>query len=101
MPAKLFAATSFENPLTGKAKSMSLAESVGLIVRGLLGFAGVLAVIFVIIGGVRIIAAAGNEEQVKQGKQTLLWAVLGLVVAFGGYVVVNAVIENADKFFGA
>ncbi|MBI4121967.1 MAG: hypothetical protein HY461_01410 [Parcubacteria group bacterium] len=100
LPQALFAAP-LENPLTKKASVLSLAETIGLTVKGLLGFSGVLAVVFIIIGGIRVIAASGNEEQVKQGTQTLLWAVLGLVVAFVGYIVVGVIVDNAGKFFGS
>lgn len=89
----------FENPLTGKAEPLSLAAGVGQIVRGILGVAGVLAVVFIIIGGIRIIAAHGNEDQVKQGMQTVLWAALGLAIAFVGYVLVGAVVDRAGVFF--
>jgi hypothetical protein len=100
LPMRVWAA-SFENPLTGVARSQSLAEFVGLIVRGLLGFSGVLAIAFIVLGGIRIVMASGNEEQIKQGQQTLLWAVLGLVVSFTGYIVVGAIVDNASRFFGS
>lgn len=90
----------FENPLTGKAGSIGLAAAVGLVVRGILGVSGILAIIFIIVGGIRIIAAHGNEDAVKQGTQTLLWAVVGLAVAFVGYVLVGAVVQRAGLFFG-
>ena len=89
----------FENPLTGKSQPISLASAVGLIVRGILGVSGILAMIFIIIGGIRIIAAHGNEEQFKKGTQTLLWSVVGLAVAFVGYVLVGAVVQRASLFF--
>lgn len=105
LPASAFAVAdpskSFANPLTQRATPLSLADSVGLVVRGLLGFSGVLAIAFIVLGGIRIVVASGNEEQIKQGQQTLLWAILGLVVAFGGYIVVGAVVENASRFFGS
>lgn len=88
------------NPLSKKGGSLSLIELVAQIVRGILGVSATLAAFFVIVGGLRIVFAAGNEDQVSQGKQTLLWAVLGLIVAFGGFIVLSALIERLPLLLG-
>lgn len=90
----------FNNPLSSDGGPLSLVDVVARIVRGLLGVSGALAAVFIIVGGLRIIFAAGNEDQVSQGKQTLLWAVLGLVVAFGGFLVLSALIERLPLLLG-
>jgi len=91
----------FYNPLNGQAKSLSLYEVVGLLVRGILGITGVLAAVFIIWGGIQIVFAAGNEEKVGKGKETLLWAVIGLVVASGGYVIVGYILSLSNQFLSA
>jgi hypothetical protein len=48
---------------------------------GFVGIVAVSAVIFIIVGGVQMLTSAGNEEQVKTGQKTLLWAIIGLVAS--------------------
>ena len=68
-------------------------ELYGRVIRGLLGFAGVGALLFFIWGGIVILTSGGNSEKVKQGRDAILWAAVGLVVAFSSYIVLNFVIE--------
>lgn len=57
----------------------------------MLSLAGIVAVLYVIIGGFWYITAAGNEEQAEKGKNTLLNAVIGIVVIVLSYVIINVV----------
>jgi len=62
------------------------------IINWVLGFAAAVAVIFLIIGGLRYITAGGNEDSIAAAKSTIMHAVLGLLVIVGSYVIVNFVI---------
>ncbi len=53
--------------------------------------AGILAVIFIIIGGFLMVTSAGNETRIKQGKQTLIWAVAGLILTLLSFSIVAIV----------
>ena len=57
-------------------------------------FVGVLATIFIVIGGARFVFAAGNPDQIKQAKSTIVYAVVGLSVAILASVIVNFVISS-------
>ena len=92
--AFLLAAPVFNNPITQQPQSLPVSSVVGRVVQSVLGLSGILAVVFIIIGGTRIILANGNEDQVKRGKDALLWAVIGIVIAFAGYVIVGFVLER-------
>lgn len=63
------------------------------IVKGFLGIIGVWGVLFVIIGGFRMITAAGNEEQYIAAKKTITWAILGVVVAVMSFSII-AIVQN-------
>lgn len=53
---------------------------------------GALSVTFIIIGGYRYIVSAGDPSNVKQAKNTILYAVVGLVVTIVSFAVVQLVI---------
>ena len=64
------------------------------IINYLLIFAGIIAVIALIIGGYWYITAAGNEEQAEKGRKALLNAIIGLVIILLAYAIVNIVIKT-------
>ncbi len=55
---------------------------------------GIVAVLFLIIGGFRYITSAGNDESVESAKKTIQNAIIGLIVVILAYVIVT-VITNA------
>jgi len=59
-----------------------------------LGIAGLIAVLFLIIGGFRYITSAGNEETAEQAKKIIVNAIIGVVVIILSFVIVR-VISNA------
>lgn len=98
-------AGSLQNPLVDPEKrqaSLGIGVIVGRIVNGALGIAGVLATIFIILGGIKLMLGymQGAEEKVNQGKKTLLFAIVGLIVAFGGYLIINTVIQSTGFLVG-
>jgi hypothetical protein len=50
--------------------------------------------LMIVIGGVMWIISAGNDNLVSKGKQILVGAIVGTLVALGGYFMVNAVIAT-------
>lgn len=63
---------------------------------GIISFlAGVLSVVFIIIGGFRYITSSGNAQKVESAKQTLLYAIVGLILsllapALAGFIISKA-----------
>jgi len=62
------------------------------IVNIFLTLIGVIAAIYLIIGGVRYIMSQGNQEDTKKAKNTILYALIGLLVIGLSAVLVNFVI---------
>lgn len=58
-----------------------------------IGLAGGLALLFVIISGIQILTAYGNEEAVGKGKKTLTFALIGLVISLLSYAIVQIIIS--------
>jgi len=55
---------------------------------------GAAAVIMIVIGGIRYTVSGGDSSAVKGAKDTILYAVIGVVVALLAYAIVNFVIMN-------
>lgn len=61
------------------------------VINILLGIAGLVAVVFLIIGGFRYITAGGNEESAESGKKTIVNAIIGIVVVILSFVIVRVI----------
>jgi len=62
------------------------------LINTLLYIVGILAVIMIIAGGIMYVISAGDSNKVGRAKNMLLYAVVGLVVAFLAYAIVNWVL---------
>lgn len=58
----------------------------------LLFLIGAISVIMLIIGGIRYVISGGDQNQVTSAKNTILYAIVGIVIAFLAYAAVNFVI---------
>ena len=67
----------------------------------LLFFAGALSVIMLIVGGLRYTISGGNSTAVTAAKNTVLYAIVGLVVAFLAYAAINFVLTSLAPSSGA
>lgn len=55
---------------------------------------GVLSVIMLIFGGLRYIISRGESKAVESAKNTILYAIVGLIVAIMSYAIVNFVVTS-------
>ena len=53
---------------------------------------GIVAVVMIIIGGINYATSQGDPSKVKKGKDTILYGIIGLVVALLAYAIVNFVL---------
>ena len=60
----------------------------------LLFVVGALSVIMIIIGGLRYVLSGGNSANVTTAKNTILYAVVGVVIALFAYAMVNFVLTS-------
>lgn len=61
------------------------------VVNILLFLVGAISVIMLIIGGIRYVVSAGDQGAVTGAKNTILYAIIGIVVAFLAYAAVEFV----------
>ena len=60
----------------------------------LLFLIGAISFIMLIIGGIRYVVSGGDSGAVQNAKNTILYAIVGVVVAILAYAVVNFVISS-------
>ena len=64
----------------------------GVVINWILVIAGIVAVGFIIFAGIRYVTSGGDAEKVKSAKNTLLYAIIGLLIAALAMVIVNIVL---------
>jgi uncharacterized membrane protein YwzB len=62
-------------------------------INAALGIAATIAVLFLIIGGVQYASAAGNEESIKKAKNTILYAIMGLIIIILALAFTNFIVD--------
>jgi hypothetical protein len=60
-------------------------------------FAGILSVVFLIIGGIRYATSEGSSDKVTRAKQTLTYAVIGLAVSILAGAIVGFVVARGPQ----
>lgn len=79
----------------GQAKELDGNQGViTTIINTMLFIVGLLAVIMIIYAGIRFVTAHGDEKQVESARQTIIYSVVGLIVAILAYALVNWVFSQ-------
>ena len=63
----------------------------------LLFIVGAISVIMLVIGGIRYTISGGDSGQVKSAKDTILYAIIGIIVSLLAFAVVNFVLSSFAK----
>ena len=69
------------------------------IVNILLFIIGAISVIMLIIGGIRYVVSGGDQNAVSGAKNTILYAIIGIIVALLAYAIVNFVVGGITDNF--
>lgn len=82
--------------LTGAPKTID-----GTTVGNLLGvvyfIAGIVAVLAIIIGGIRYVGANGDSSQISAAKNTVTYAVIGLIIVIMAAGITQFILQNVAK----
>ena len=77
-------------------KQNNFNENLTNILNWIVGILGIVAVIVIIIGGVNYMTSAGDAGKVKKAKDTILYGIIGLIVAALAFAIVNWVIGGLN-----
>lgn len=83
--------------LNNTANTNDLMGQANTIINVVIGVIGFVAVAFIIFGGFQYTTSAGDPGKVKKAKDTILYGIIGLVVAMLAYAIVNFVLSNVFK----
>lgn len=84
-------AVDLSNPL---GSVTDIRELVGRIIAAIIGIIGAIALLYFVYGGVLLLTSQGNTEQIRKGKDTLIWAILGIAVVIASYAFLARVIQG-------
>ena len=78
----------------GTAGGSNLVLTVSTIINYLLILAGFVAAIYLVMGGIRYITSQGEEGETEKAKNTILYALIGLIVIGLSAVIVNFIVSS-------
>jgi hypothetical protein len=89
--------TDGSNSCDAKSSSKTLNNTLKVIIGGISLVVGVIAVIMLFIGGLKYITSTGDAAKVTSAKDTILYAIIGLVVVALAQVIVRFTLKTAQS----
>jgi hypothetical protein len=89
--------TSGAESARGSSQTADLFGATGVfktITNVLLYVLGAISVIMIIIGGLRYVVSGGNSTNVTAAKNTILYAIVGVIIAILSYAIINFVLGS-------
>lgn len=74
-----------------------LGDTAKSVINFLSAAVGVIAVAMMMVGGLRYVTSAGNEQGVKGARNTILYALVGLVIVAFAQIMVHFVLNKTQK----
>lgn len=74
------------------AKDDNLMKLMNNIINTLLFLVGIIAVVVIIVNGIRFVTSNGNQDQVTSARNGIIYAVVGIVVAVMAYAIVRFIL---------
>lgn len=75
-------------------KAGDVTKTIQDIINILLFLVGLIAVLMIVIAGFRFVTSNGDANTVSSAKNTIIYAVIGIVIAVMAYAIVNFVLVN-------
>ena len=66
-------------------------QVIGKVIKAFLGIVGTISLVMFVYGGITILTAAGRGPQITKGRNTLIWASLGIIIVFASYAILKFV----------
>ncbi len=80
-----------EVPLPGLGEEPDLPQYISTIFKLVMGIAGTIAVLALVIGSVRYMTSAGNAEAKSDAKKRILGAIFGIILLLSSYLILRTI----------
>lgn len=71
-----------------------LISYVGVLIRAALGLIGAILLVIIVYAGFTYATSLGEDKRITRAKNTLTYAVVGIVVIAGAFILADYIIEN-------
>ena len=75
----------------------SLTEIIGNVIKVILGLSGLVALVFVIWGGVQIAVSQGDEKAIKAAKDRMISGAIGIIIISSAYAISDFIIKAIGR----
>jgi len=75
----------------------NLPDVIANIIRIILGFLGIVAVVIVLFGGFKWMTAGGNDDKVTEAKQLIIQGIIGMVIIFSAFAIASFVVNSISS----
>ncbi len=82
---------------TGVFQNRDLMSTLTIIINVVVGVVGFIAVAMIVMGGISFATSQGDASKVAKARNTILYGVVGLVVALLAFAIVNFVLSSVFK----
>ena len=82
---------------TGLPTTTPTSSTLDNILQFVFGLVAIIAVIFVVIGGIQFMTSNGNNESINKAKNTILYAAIGLAISLSAEAIVTFVLQKIMK----
>lgn len=93
--------TSSFNEKAGFDTSYTVGSVIAMVIGAFLGLLAIIFIILILIAGHKWMTAGGNEEKVKEAKDQLRRAIIGLAIIIMAYAITNFVFEAVGDATGS
>lgn len=69
---------------------------ISVIINATLGLVGVIFFIQMLLAGIRWLMAEGNEEIIKNSKNAIFSAIIGMTIIFSAFIITNFALNRLD-----
>ena len=63
------------------------------LIKSVLGFVTIIAVVYCLWAGFQIMTAGGDEEKVKSGRKTIIQVIIGIIIMWLSYAIVTWIVQ--------
>lgn len=81
----------------GKTVKKTVMYYLNIVINVVLGVMGVVSVVMIILGGINYTTSQGDPTKAGKAQKTIIFSIVGLVVALLAFAIVNFVLTNVFK----